>query len=163
ALRHAKLHAAYQDGLGQQVAVVGDLPEGVVRAQVVGDGQEELNPARRTGMGPAQPVTPRSYLEERLNLSAHQQLIAQKALPVEQMEEEVAGIGVEQLVADKHWDIELAAGKAEAGGFVPGIKVVEQQKLADQTLVDVLRGKVDAVIVVEECAQGLANVALGGG
>ena len=51
----------------------------------------------------------------------------------------------------------------ESGGFIAGIKLVKQQILADQPFVDVLRGKVDAVIVVKEGAQRFANVAVGAG
>src|SRR5262249_32784228 len=100
---------------------------------------------------------------ERLNLAVDQELIAQDTVQVEEIEEQLPGIRIKHFVGEQHGNIELAAGQAEAGSFVAGIKVVEQQVLAHQPFVDILRGKVDAVVVVEESAQGLANVAMGGG
>src|SRR5205807_3893932 len=120
--------------------------------QIIRIGQEELNPTRGSGVGPAQAIAARRNLEERLDLAIDQESIAQNAIGIEQVKECQAGVGIEYLITQHHGNIELAAGQMEPGGFVSGIKLVEQQVLAHQSLVNILGGKVDPVIVIEQRA-----------
>jgi hypothetical protein len=55
------------------------------------------------------------------------------------------------------------ARQAEAGGLVAAVKVVVEDVEARQSLVDVLRGEADAVVVIPAGPQRLVDVAVGRG
>src|SRR5205823_4553229 len=162
AFGYTPLHASDLHRLGQQVAVVGNLEEWERGTQIIGIGQEELHPARWSGIGPTQAVPAGRHLKKWLNLAIDHELITQDSVSIEQIKEEKPGVGIEYFVGDYHGHIELAAGQAKTGSLVPGIKLVEQQELPDQSFVDVLSSKVDAVIMIEQGAERLADIAIGG-
>src|SRR6185312_16646235 len=66
-LRDAQGHGGNLDGRGQQVAVVRDLPELVVGAQVGEVRQIELLEARRAAVEPAEAVAPGMYVQHGLD------------------------------------------------------------------------------------------------
>src|SRR5207237_598863 len=82
--------------------------EGILRVQVARIGQEQLIEARRSTVDPAQPITARVHLEERLDLAVHQELVAENAVEVEQVERQQSGRRVEHLVVQQHRYVEVA-------------------------------------------------------
>ena len=143
--------------------VISNDEERIIRAQVPGIGQEELIKARWPGVHPAKAIPARFHFEERLNLAVHQEFVAEHSVQAEQIESQQsrrAALGIEQLVSKHHRDIELGeAGKAESGGFIAGVEVVEEKVCPDQTLVGILRGMIEAVVVIEERAERFIDVA----
>src|SRR5262249_11000259 len=138
----------------QQVAVIGDDPERVARTEIVQVGQEELVEARRTGVEQAETVAARQHVEERLDLAIHQELVAEDAVQVEQVERQQAGGRIVDLVGERQRNIELReTGETESGGFVAGIELVEQAIESEQALVGILRGEIHPVIVVPQRAE----------
>jgi hypothetical protein len=124
-------------------------------------GEEELIETRWAGIQQAEAVPPGGDVQERLDYAVYDELVAQDAIKIEQIEDQVAA-GIEYLVCESQWDIEMGeAGKAETGGLITGIKLVEQAVETDQSLVGVLGGEVYAVIVVPQRAQRLVDVAVG--
>ena len=94
--------------------------------------------------------------------AVHQELVAQDTVQVEQIEDQLAGSRVIDLIGEGQRNIKLRiAGQMEAGGLVARIKLIEQQMEPEQALVGVLRGKVHAVVVIPERAQRFVDVASG--
>src|SRR5262249_10627726 len=116
--------------------------------------QEELVEAGWAGVQQTEPVTTGRNLEEGLDHAIDQELVAQDAIQIEQVEHQLSRVRIEDLVIEHQRDIELGeAGQVEARGFVSRIQTVEQTIEPDQALVGVLRGKVHAMIVVPERGQ----------
>src|SRR5580692_10374484 len=156
-------HAFHLHRLGEQVAVVGDHKEWIARTEIFRVSQEELIEARRPGVEQAEAITPRLDLEKRLNLAVDQELVAQNSVEAEQIESQQSrgtALRIEQLVGKHHGNVKLGeAGKAEAGGFVTGIEIVEQQISSDEPFVAVLGSMVEAMVVIEERTERLVDVA----
>ena len=97
-------------------------------------------------------------MQHRLDLAVHRELVAQDAVQVEEIEEEQTSPPIEALVGEHHRDVELGeAREMEAGRFVAGVELVEEQVEPRQPLVDVLRGEVDAVVVIPELSASLMS------
>src|SRR5439155_1873648 len=144
ALGHTGLDAApgrrgHPDRLRQEVAVVGDDPEGGRLARVVGIGEEQLVEARRPAVQDPEAIAALLHLEERLQDAVDQELVANQAVETEQVEADLPGPGVDQLVGQEERDIELReAREPEAGVLVARVEIVEDEVEAREALVDVL-------------------------
>jgi hypothetical protein len=98
-----------------------------------------------------------------LNYTVYQELVAQDAIKVEQIENQVAGFRIVHLIGKSQRDIELReAGQTEPRLFIAGVELVEQAVKAEQALVSILRSKVHAVVVIPECAQCFIDVTIRG-
>jgi hypothetical protein len=85
-----------------------------------------------------------------LYLSVDKKLVSQNAVAVRQIESQHAIVGVEVLVVEHHGDVEIReARKPKAGGFIAGVKLIEEQVETREALVNVLRREVYAVIVIQ--------------
>ena len=133
---------------------------GVVRALQVR--QVDLQEARRAGVDPAEAIAARADVQHRLDHAVDQELVAEDAVGVERVEDQIAGRRVEAAVGEHHRDVILRERRqAEAGRLVAGVVIVEEEVVTDQPLVDVLRREVLAVVVIPERAQRLVDVAVG--
>src|SRR5712691_6013975 len=160
ALCHTNAGANDLHWVWQKIAVVCNDEVRVLRAQVIQVREEELVEARRPRIQQAEAVSAGLHLQERLNLAIHQELVAQDAVKAEQVEEQPAIGGIVNLIGEGQRDIKLRkARKMKAGAFIAGVELVEQAIETQQALVRVLRGKVDAVIVIPQCAQSFVDVA----
>src|SRR5207245_10540002 len=88
ALGHAEGDGGHLNRGGQQVSVVGDLPEHVGDGQVVQIGQVHLHEARGPGVEPAEAVAARADVQHGLDHAVDEELVAQNAVQVEQIEGE---------------------------------------------------------------------------
>ena len=99
-------------------------------------------------------------LQEWLDLAVDGELVADDPIEAEQVVEQLA-VGVEDFVAEDHRNIEFAARQPEAGRLVAGVLVVEDEKESGESLVHILRGEIDTMVVIPERAERLAGVAEG--
>jgi hypothetical protein len=135
-LSDSQRHRRNLDRLRQQVAVIGDLPERLRRRRAGQVGQVELQEARWAGVDPTETIAPRAHVQHRLDHAIHQELVAQDAIGVEGIEYQVAGGGVKATVGKHHRDvIGWERGQPEAGGFIAGIGVVEQNVVPHQPFI----------------------------
>jgi hypothetical protein len=94
-----------------------------------------------------------------LYLSVDKKLVSQNAVAVRQIESQHAIVGIEVLIVEHHGDVEIReARKPKAGGFVAGVKLIEEQVETREALVNVLGREVYAVIVIPERAHRLAYI-----
>ncbi len=169
ALGHRDAAAIDLHGPLHQVAVGADLPEG--EGGVVGRvGEEELVEARRPGVAPAAAIPPRGAGDHRVDLPVDEELVAEDAVEIEQVEGQQPGILVKDLVVDDHVDVEVGErvlavaerGQAEARGLVAGVELVEEDVGPGETLVGVFRRVVDAVVVIPQRVHRFFEVARAG-
>src|SRR5262249_47270807 len=117
-------------------------------------GEEELVEARGAAVQDAEAVAPLAHLEEGLDLAVDQELVPDQPVELEEVEAYQPRRRVDQLVREDEGDVEVReARQVEAGQLVAGVELVEDQVEAEQPLVDVRAGVVDAVVVVPERAQ----------
>src|SRR6185295_17700749 len=117
-------------------------------------GQVELVEAGGSRIQHAEAVAPRRHGELGLDVAVDEKLVAENAVEVEQVEEDLAADRIDDLVVEQQRDVERGETRqAETCRFVAGVELIEQQIEAGQALVDILRREVDAVIVVPERAQ----------
>src|SRR5713226_7380314 len=107
-------------------------------------------------------VASRLHVEEGLEHTVHQELVAQDAVQIKQIKDQLAGGRIVNLVGEGQLDVKLReAGEMEPGAFVASVKLVEQTVKTEQALVSVLRSKVHAVIVIPQRAQSFIDVTIG--
>src|SRR6185437_10643923 len=139
-------HAVHLDWRRNQIAIRADQEEWIRRRRACSSdiaSEEELVEARRARIKQTEAVTTGRYLQERLDHAVHQELIAQNSIQIEQVEYQLTGLGIENLVGESQRNIELwEAGKTEAGGFIARIQIVEKAIEPEQSFVGVLRGEV---------------------
>src|SRR5439155_20934273 len=156
ALGDAQPDAGAWQRLRQQVAVVGDLDKRLTVAE------EELVEARRPGVQQAEAVFSPGDLEKRLDLAVHHELVAEDAVEVEEVEEDLS-VRIEHLVGEQQRDVELSTRESKGEGvrvvLVARVSLVEEQVEAGESLVDVLRREIETVVVVPERVHRLARVA----
>jgi hypothetical protein len=90
------------------------------------------------------------HVQHRRDHAVHQELVAQDAIQVEQIERQQMAGGVEAAIGKQHGDVEFAAGKMEPGSLVAGVELIEQQEESGQPFVGILRGEVHAMVVVPQ-------------
>src|SRR5437867_4285619 len=117
----------------------------------------ELIKARGPAVQAAEAIPPRMDPEEGLNLSIHEELVAQNAIEIEQVEKKQS-IRVEHPVREQEGYVELVAGQVKPAAFVTRVLVVVEDGEAGEPLVDVLRGEIHAVVVVPERAQAFPHI-----
>src|SRR5262249_10670798 len=76
-LSYTQSHAFHIHRVWQEVSVVGNLPEHVVRVQIGQVGDEELIEARRPAVEPAEAVPARVNVKDRLNLSVDKEFVSE--------------------------------------------------------------------------------------
>src|SRR5262249_11734432 len=161
ALGHAKASARNLYRPGQEISVVGNVPESNGRVRIVQVSKEQLVEPRRPHIQPAEAISARLYFQEGLHLAVHQERIAKYSVQVEQVEGYLP-ILIKHLIGEVHPYVKLReAWQAEAVCvcFVAVVFVIEEQVVAVQSLVDVLRSVVNAMIVIPQRAHGLVDVA----
>ena len=130
--------------------------------QVVEVRQVDLLEPRRSAVQPAEAVAPGVDVQHGLDHAVDQELVAQDAVQVEGVEDQLSARRIETFIREHHGDVVVReAGQAEAGGLVSRVILIEQQVEAGEPLVDVLGGEVDPVVVIPERAQRLVDVAVG--
>src|SRR5258708_40236143 len=95
---------------------------------------------------PPEAVAPGVNVQHGLDHSVHQELVAQDAVQVEQIERQQAASRVEAPVGKQHGDVVGAAGEVESSGLVAGVELIEQEVEPCQALVGILRREVHAVV-----------------
>src|SRR5438445_6119401 len=90
------------------------------------------------------------HIQERLDLAAHHELVAEKTVVGEMVVDEKA-VAVEQPVLDNEADVEIAARQTQRRRrvrLVPGVEGVEGNVEPGEPPIDVLRRDIDGVVVV---------------
>src|SRR5262245_45865407 len=120
----------------------------------------ELVEARWSGVEHPEAIASRRHGEPRLNVAVDEKLVAEDAVEIEQVEENLAADRIDHFVGEQQRDVERRkARQAKPRRFIASVELVEQQVEAGQALVDVLRGEVDTMIVIPERAEALVDVA----
>src|SRR5689334_3791492 len=136
-----------------------------MRVQVCQVGDEELVEARRPTIQPAEAISARVDVHDRLNLSVHQEFVSEDPVKIEQIEEQQAVL-IETSVSKQHVNVKIRnhvcrirnGRKAEPCRLITGIEIVVQVIHSGQSLVDILGREVDAVIVIPERAHRFVYV-----
>src|SRR5262249_5129864 len=101
----------------------------------------------------AEAVLPPGDLEERLDDAVHQELVAEEAVVLEGVEDQLA-VPIERPVLEDERDVELAAREPQGDRIgirlITRVDVVEHQEEAGEALVDVRPGEIDEMVVVPE-------------
>ena len=101
-----------QDGVFHNVAVVGDHVKGDAVTRLVDN--RDLVVARYAAVEDAKTIAPCAHFEERLVQPVHCDLITEKSVGVEDVEEQLA-VFIPRLVADHEIDIVVAVAPIQAG------------------------------------------------
>ena len=102
-----------------------------------------------------------------MDRAVDQELVAQDSIQIEEVEDQLAALGIINLVGEGQGNIKLReAGQMEPGIFITGItastpNLAEQCMESEQALISVLGGEIHAVIVIPERAHCLVDVAGG--
>src|ERR1041384_619029 len=154
AFGHAQPDAGHLNRRRQQVSVIGDYPERNLRTGSERIGQEQFIETRRPAVQDAETIAPLADVEERLNDAIRQLNVAEQSLEIESVKAQQPGAGVQQLIIEHDRDVVLRITRqTEAGGFIAGIELVEDQVKAFKTLVSIFRGVIDAMVVIPQRAQ----------
>ncbi len=160
--RHADFRRCDLDRVPQEIAVIRDVPEllGLGRVE---PRDKDLIETRRAAVQPAEAVLAGTNVEHRLDLAVDKELISQDAVKVEQVEKQLVIHCIEALVGKHHGNVKLATRKTEPGWvvFVVIVLVVEQGIHPCQSLVDILSGKIHAMVVVPQSAHRLVRIPVG--
>src|SRR5262249_3538071 len=108
ALRGTDADALHLDGMGDQVAVGATQEERIGRPRSSSSDvsrQEELVEAGWAGVQQTEPVTTGRNLEEGLDHAIDQELVAQDAIQIEQVEHQLSRVRIEDLVIEHQRDI----------------------------------------------------------
>src|SRR5262245_22686055 len=166
-LSYTQPHAFHIHRAWQEVSVVGNLPKHVVRVQIGQISDEELIEARRPAVQPTEAVPARVNVKDRLNLSVHKEFVSEYSVEIEQVEEQQPCVRIEAPVRKHHRDVEIGddirgigdGRKTEPRRLIARVEVVVQNIHPGQSLVDILRREVHAVIVVPQRAHRFVYVA----
>src|SRR5687768_146432 len=148
-----------------QIAVGRDLPErlgGIVRSE-----QEHLVEARRSGIQPAESISPRAYVEHGLYLAVDQEFVTQDAVGIEQIKLQQSGLVIKDFVVEHHVDVKTCkriltvaeAGQTESSVLVTGVELIEENVGTGKTFVCVFGCVVDAVVVIPQRGHRLLEIA----
>src|ERR1041384_1064030 len=107
------------------------------------------------------------HVHHRIYLSVDQELVSEHPVKVERIHHLQAGALIENDVGKDHWDIEVTvvtytvseAGQMESRGLIASVIIVVEVVHPRQTLVDVLRGEIEHVVVIPERAHRFVDVA----
>ena len=137
----------------QQVAVVGDLNQ---RRAVT---EREAVEARRAAVEQAEAVLPRLDVEVRPNLAVHRELVAQDAVKIEEVVDELPA-GVEHLVAEHERHVVRSARQLESARvqFVAAIERIEEAVASREAGVNILSGEILPVVVIPQRVHALRRV-----
>src|SRR5262249_17536355 len=134
-------------GMLEEVTVRSDRDEG----GIAGGAQEQLIDACVRAVQKAEAILASLHVEERLDLTVHQELVTKEPVVIEGVVDEPAG-RIESLVLDDETNIERPARQPQRRGarviLVQGIEAILVEIEAGEAPVHVRAGDVDGVVVV---------------